>query len=255
MRVRLVHWNADEGRECQRRLAAQGFEVAFDACDEPSLMRIIRDTTADAFVIDLSRLPSHGRQAAMSIRSSKSTRAIPIVFVDGDPEKVARLKTLLPDAVYTTWPRVKTALARAISSPPKSPIVPPSSIYTGRPTADKLGFKEGMRVAMLGAPKGFAGTLEPLPAKVKLTAKADDAIDLALCFVRSRRELSAQIAALSRAIDRQTVWIAWPKQASGVKSDLNGNVVRETGLASGWVDFKICSIDDTWSGLAFKRRR
>ena len=47
----------------------------------------------------------------------------------------------------------------------------------------------------------------------------------------------------------------WPKKASGVKSDLDGNIVRETGLSAGWVDFKVCSIDQTWSGLAFKRRR
>ena len=49
------------------------------------------------------------------------------------------------------------------------------------------------------------------------------------------------------------LWMIWPKKASGVKSDLDGNVVRETGLAAGWVDFKVCSVDDTWSGLAFKR--
>ena len=51
------------------------------------------------------------------------------------------------------------------------------------------------------------------------------------------------------------MWLIWPKKASGVKSDLDGNVVRNTGLAAGWVDFKVCSIDDTWSGLAFKRRK
>jgi hypothetical protein len=55
--------------------------------------------------------------------------------------------------------------------------------------------------------------------------------------------------------DRQTMWLFWPKKASGVKSDLDGNVVRNSGLAAGWVDDKVCSVDDTWSALAFKRRK
>jgi hypothetical protein len=51
------------------------------------------------------------------------------------------------------------------------------------------------------------------------------------------------------------VWIAWPKKASGIQTDLNQQRVRETGLRSGLVDFKICSIDQTWSGLCFTRRK
>lgn len=255
MRVRLIHWNGPEGRECRRRLVALGFETDFEDVDGPGLRNALRASVPDAFVIDLSRLPSHGREVGMALRTMKSTRTIPIVFVDGDPEKVAHTKAILPDATYTTWPRLKTALARAISKPPQAPIVPPSSIYSGKPTVEKLGVKEGMRVAVLGAPKGFADVLKPLPPKVKLSARPDEASDLYICCIRSHRELAAQLATLARSIDRQTLWIVWPKKASGVRSDVNGNVVRETGLASGWVDFKICSVDDTWSGLAFKRRR
>jgi hypothetical protein len=57
------------------------------------------------------------------------------------------------------------------------------------------------------------------------------------------------------AADRQTLWLAWPKKASGLKTELDGNTVRETGLRAGWVDFKVCALDATWSGLAFKRRK
>lgn len=51
------------------------------------------------------------------------------------------------------------------------------------------------------------------------------------------------------------LWIAWPKKASGVASDLTQTVVRKFGLDAGLVDYKICSIDKTWSGLLFTRRR
>lgn len=72
-------------------------------------------------------------------------------------------------------------------------------------------------------------------------------------FARGARELHAHLLSVGEA-GRQTLWLIWPKKASGVKSDLDGNVARETGLRAGWVGFKVCAIDDTWSGLAFKRR-
>ena len=127
-------------------------------------------------------------------------------------------------------------------------------VYT-TPLPKKLGIKPGFKVALLTAPSGFSATLKPLPGKVRFTARPEADADLFIGFVRRAAELHHQLATVSAVATRQTVWLAWPKKASGVKSDLDGNVVRETGLAAGWVDFKVCSIDDTWSGLAFKRRK
>jgi hypothetical protein len=90
---------------------------------------------------------------------------------------------------------------------------------------------------------------------VTFTARPDAGVDLFMAFARSARELNAHLSAVQRVAERQTLWLAWPKKASGVKSDLNGNIVRHSGLAAGWVDFKVCSVDDTWSGLAFKRKK
>ena len=254
-KLRLIHWNGPEGRERKLRLASLGHHAEFDDVDGPGLMRVLRASAPDAFLIDLSRLPSHGREVAMWLRITKSTRQVPIVFVDGDPAKVAKLKQLLPDATYTSWSRLATALPRAIARRPANPTVPPPSIYSGKPTIEKLGIKPDMRVCLVNAPVGFADSLGPKPAGVAFTARATSECDLFVVFVRSRRELTVQLGKLLADIARQTVWFTWPKKASGVKTDLDGNVVRESGLAAGWVDFKICSIDDTWSGLAFKRRK
>jgi CheY-like chemotaxis protein len=253
-RVRLIHWNGPEGRECRRRLSALGHEAAFDEIDGPALLRAIRGGQVDAVVIDLSRLPSHGREAAMALRSGKATRHIPLVFADGDPAKVAAIRALLPDATYTSWPRIGPALTKAIARPVAAPVVPPSSIYSGKATVEKLGVKPGMRVAVLNAPPNVESLLAPLPSGVTLTAKASAEADLFLAFVRSRQDLAARLSTLTRWLARQPAWLIWPKTASGVKTDLTGNIVRETGLAAGLVDYKICSVDDTWSGLAFKRR-
>ena len=251
--VRLVHWNEDEGLERQQQLEALGFEVTFDVGDSLFVSRQIKAGAPDAVVIDLSRLPSSGREVAHSVRLTKATRNIPIVFVDGEAEKVERTRQFIPDATFTTWGRIKTALPKAIAKPPKHPVVPDHNSW-GKPTVDKLGVKPGFKVALLGSPKGFAETLKPWPAKVQLTARAEGDADIYIGFAKSHAELQAHLLA-ARDADQQTLWLAWPKKASGWKTELNGNIVRDSGLRAGWVDFKVCALDDTWSGLAFKKRK
>ena len=253
--VRLIHWNEDEGLERQKLLEALGFDAMFDFGDGLFAVRLIHASVPDAVVIDLSRLPSHGREVAHGLRTRKPTRHLPIVFVDGEAEKVEKTRLLLPDATYTTWGRIKTALPRAINTPLKNPIVPDHNAAWAKPTVAKLGVKPGFKVALLASPKGIVDNLTPWPAKVTFTARPESRADIFLGFARSRRELDAHLLSLQGVADRQTLWLAWPKKASGVRSDLDGNLVRATGLAAGWVDYKVCSIDDTWSALAFKRRK
>jgi hypothetical protein len=128
-------------------------------------------------------------------------------------------------------------------------------VPSARPLAAKLGIKPDFTVCLLGAPAGFAALLSPLPERVTLTARAAASAQLFVVFVRRARELDLRLAELAALMERQTLWLAWPKQAARIATDLNGNIVRETGLAAGWVDYKVCAIDPTWSGLAFKKRR
>jgi CheY-like chemotaxis protein len=251
--VRLVHFNEDEGLERRAQLEALGFDAAFDFGDSLFVTRQIKANPPDAVLIDLSRVPSQGREVAQSLRSSKATRHIPIVFVDGEPEKVEKTRQFIPDATFTTWARIKTALSQAIAKPIADPVVPDHNVW-GKPVVAKLGVRPGFKVALLGSPKGFANSLTPLPPKVKFTARPEPDADIYICFAKSAPELQAHLLTLREAI-RQTLWLAWPKKASGIKSELDGNIVRETGLRAGWVDFKVCALDSTWSGLAFKKRK
>jgi CheY-like chemotaxis protein len=255
-RLFLVHWDPDEGRRRQRALEQLGHDVAYfaDLAGTP-LVRALRAAGADAVLFDLTRRPSHAREIAMSLRTSKATRHTPLVFVDGEPGKVAALKAALPDAAYTTWGRIKTAVPRAIRTAPATPFVPPDALYAGRTLAQKLGIRAGERVAVVGAPRDFAATLGPLPAKATLTAVFDARADRVVWFLRSTAELRLALGRLTAMLGQQVAWLAWPKRASGTATDLDGNIVRESGLAAGLVDFKVCSVDATWSGLAFKRAR
>jgi hypothetical protein len=255
-RVCLIHWKAEEAEEKIAKLRAAGYEVD---CPEikPGALRDWRDNPPAAFVIDLSRMPLQGRDVAIALRVYKTTRNTPLVFVEGEPEKVERIKVNLPDAVYTSWSRIRGSLKTAIAKPPPSPVVPASNLagYSGTPLPKKLGVKPNSTLALVGAPKDFVETLGELPEGVKLKKRADAACDLIIWFVRMRAELYDRIKEMGELTGAGGLWIVWPKQASGVASDMTQNVVRETGLASGLVDYKVCAIDATWSGLKFARRK
>lgn len=128
----------------------------------------------------------------------------------------------------------------------------PLSGYSGTPLVKKLGIKPGARVALVGAPHGFRRELVGLPPEVALTARAASAPDLTVWFVKSARELESGVARKAREMG-QGLWIAWPKKASALASDVSETEVRAAGLAHGLVDYKVCAINETWSGLKFAR--
>jgi len=208
-------------------------------------------------VIDLARLPSHGRALGVWLRQQKATRDLPLVFIAGDPEKTARVKALLPDAVYCNWRGIRGALHKACAGKKAAPARPGiMAAYSGTPLPRKLGIRPGAKVALLAAPAGFEKLLSPLPPGVSVRRAARGRIDVALLFARSRGELDRRFGSAARAIDRGgRLWIAWPKKASGVVSDLTQAAVRAFGLERGMVDFKIAALDATWSGLCFVPRR
>jgi hypothetical protein len=128
-----------------------------------------------------------------------------------------------------------------------------SAGYSGTPLPRKLGIKPGHRVALLGAPDGFE--LE-LPADVTLRRRAGGTADVILTFHTSRAELERRLPALRAMMDPAAgLWIAWPKRASKVETDITEDVLREIALPTGLVDNKVCAVDETWSGLRLVIRR
>jgi hypothetical protein len=125
--------------------------------------------------------------------------------------------------------------------------------YSGTPLAKKLGIKAGDRVVVLGAPDGFV--LE-VPEGVRVSTTARGAFDVVVSFHTSRAQLESRIPALLDALDVDGgLWMAWPKRASKVVTDLTEDVQREIWLPRGLVDTKVCAIDDVWSGLRLCWRR
>jgi hypothetical protein len=126
--------------------------------------------------------------------------------------------------------------------------------YSGTPLARKLGIRPGDSFALLSAPEGFA--IDDLPPGVDVRLRARPACDVIVSFHTRRSDLTRRFAALMRALVVDGgLWVAWPKRASGVDTDITEDVVREVALPTGMVDNKVCAIDDTWSGLRLVLRK
>ena len=128
--------------------------------------------------------------------------------------------------------------------------------YSGTPLVKKLGIKEGFRVGLVYSPDGFAAELTPLSNDVKIIeGRLPNSLDLILLFVDSQTILIREFPRMAlKLANNGMLWIAWPKKASGVATDLSDNSVRQIGLDAGLVDVKVCAVNEIWSGLKFVYR-
>jgi CheY-like chemotaxis protein len=258
-RVRLFHWKAAEAAPLLDTLRSLGYEVDYQEKWGPEIGRAIKLSPPAAILIDLSRLPSHGREIAVYLRANKTTRVIPIVFVDGAAEKVDIVRNALPDATYTAACRLPAALRKAVATALKNPVVPAQMMdrYAGRTTAQKLGVVEGSSVALFDAPRNYAQVIGELPPDVNLEEEPLTPCAVTLWFVRDADAYLSELPRMRAKAAATKFWILWPK-AAAVKSTpalkgitITETTVREYALDVGLVDYKICSVDATWSALCF----
>lgn len=132
--------------------------------------------------------------------------------------------------------------------------MPTPAGYSGTPLPKKLGIKPGTTLATLNAPADFAATLGPLD-DVRIRSDTRGRWDLLVLFVTSRRDLERRLPRVVDGLEQRSFWIAWPKRTSGIATDLTEDILRELALPLGVVDYKVCAIDATWSGLKFALRR
>jgi hypothetical protein len=128
--------------------------------------------------------------------------------------------------------------------------------YSGTPLAKKLGIKTGDTVVLVGAPAGFEDELEGLPDNVQLRRRAGGKPEVVVLFTTEVRDLERRFPTLAKSVwPNGSLWIAWPRRASGVATDLDENRLRDIGLPHGLVDNKVCAVNNVWSGLRFVWRR
>ena len=128
--------------------------------------------------------------------------------------------------------------------------------YSGTPLAAKLGIKAGHEVHVQGAPPTYRERLDPLPPGVRFVTRVSKTTDVIHCFVSQRSWLSKALRGYRKATNPGAIlWISWPKKSSGQPTDITEDTIRELALPLGFVDVKVCAVDETWSGLKLVVRK
>lgn len=257
-RVFYVHWQEAEARARVATTRVAGFTLEWATLNHPAgkpTWKALRANPPHAVLIDLARLPAHGRAVAIVLRENGKTRYVPIVFVGGDPAKVARIRKEVPDAIYCEWDGLEQALRTAVTTPP--PLLPKGAERVKhKPLAKKLGLAEDMRVWLDRAPEGFVDSLSNVPKGVSWETRARGAHELAIVFVERAVEIGDALErAVSRLGERGAVWLAWPKKSAGSKTDITMVAIGLAAKARGLSGYKICSFDEKWAGVRLGRRR
>ena len=256
--IRLICWNPELAEQRAAELRKAGFTVDSSRLNTSRMIGTIRDAAPAAIIVDLDRAPSHGRAVAHALRASASTRYIPLVFVGGAEEKVTIVREDIPDAVFTAWKSAPAAIRKAIQSPPANPVKarPHMERYAGAGLVRKLGLAADVPCALVGAPDGFAETIDGLPDGFEFQSRISADTKLIVWFVRSAAEMVLAVERASLHMPAgASVWIVYPKRAGSIECDFSAPDLREAALDCGLVDYKICAVDDDWSGLKFARKK
>jgi CheY-like chemotaxis protein len=259
-RIRYIHWNAAEADEYIEKLRNQGFDVEYDERPNSHHFAEWRTTPPDLFLIDLTRLPSHGREAGVALRNYKALRTVPIVFLDGEPEKAEQVKQILPDAIYVQAAKLVPTLKRVLRTGPVKQAAKPVAMmerYGNRSIAQKVGIEPHSAVALWESPGQIEQMLEGLPDGVHWVEPDDERATLAILFARDEESVDEAFLLALRHPHLKKIWVARRKAGTGPKKlgAVSENLVRETGLARGFVDYKVCALSNEWSGLLFARKK
>jgi hypothetical protein len=128
--------------------------------------------------------------------------------------------------------------------------------YSGTPLWKKLGIKDRTEIYISNGPENYFELITPLPAGVKIVPRLARTTDLVHLFVTERARLAKQLSTtLTKLKPAGVIWVSWPKRSSKVPTDITEDTIREVALPLGLVDIKVCSVDDTWSGLKLMIRK
>jgi hypothetical protein len=261
--LRLICWNEADASARATTLQRAGYRVIADPPQNPGgMVRYFRELAPDVVVIDLDRLPSHGRELGLSLRASKGTSHLPLVFAGGVPAKIELVRCAIPDAIFTPWNNgIAAAIEHAIVQPDPPRLLSrelPKDTSAGS-LERKLDIKPQVRFAIVAVNRNDSAWLDELLTSIPEGAihqrRIDATTTLALFPVATRRDLMRALEQVRASLPpKASLWIVHPKQTSPLAADFNQDDVREAGLAHGFVDYKVCAVDKEWSALKFARR-
>jgi hypothetical protein len=128
--------------------------------------------------------------------------------------------------------------------------------YSGTPLPQKLGIKAGMTLHVMDAPMDYAALIAPMGRKVAFATRLSKDVELLHAFVTRKGRLEDVLDRARAGLGPDAVvWISWPKKAANVPSEITEDTIRDMALPLGFVDVKVCAVDNTWSGLKLVVRK
>lgn len=128
--------------------------------------------------------------------------------------------------------------------------------YSGKPLAQKLGFKQGHRVYLIDAPDNYLSLVAPLPPEVEFVKKLTPTVDMVHIFSMEKNNLDKHLQKLRLSLSPEAaIWVSWPKRAAKLATEITEDTVRELALPLGFVDIKVCAVSEVWSGLKLVVRK
>ncbi len=251
-RVLLLHWKQEEIAELAARISP-GFDV--DACvpvNSEGMKVLAQRDVPSVLVVCLDRLPSHGHAVAHHYRNRKATRHVPVVFVGGVPEKVEKIRAVMPGTRFCSWKTVVKTVREAC----ENPIVSLADAVKSKPQPErplylKLFLREGMHVALLAAPRDLSSLVPDLPFELDITEEPRRNTDLTMWFVRSAAELDDGFAWITAKMAKPRIWVFYSRQNP---ERVTWASVSEIAAPYGLGQFKVLRLDNQWTGVAFGRR-
>ncbi len=128
--------------------------------------------------------------------------------------------------------------------------------YSGTPLPQKLGIKPGLTVVAINPPANYRRLLGQIPDSITFSERLKSGSSFVHLFTSRRSEMQKKMSILRDKIsDNGAIWVSWPKKSSGISTDVTEDVIREIALPLGFVDIKVCAVDEIWSGLKLMIRR
>jgi hypothetical protein len=252
-RVALISWNSQLAEEHRKLLEEAEFVVEPLIARGSGMIGKMAAAAPVAIVIDLDSKPAYGREAAIVLRNSKTTRRFPLIFAGGAAEKIPAIRAEIPDAVYCAWDEIRAGVKRGIAHAPVQPVRPRGrgeGAVMGPVLAKKMRIHAGMRVTIVGDVIGLGRRLG-----MEYEEQVHPHTELALTVVRTAREMEDAFEMLAAQLpSKAVIWILYPKQSGGLKSDFTLMDVLARGQAFGFSGFMTCAVDTEWSGARLVRK-
>jgi len=246
----MVSWNEKAAGERKQLLEAQGFRVDPVMSHGTGMVGKLTAAAPLALVIDLDSKPAYGREVAIYLRNTMSIRHLPLVFVGGVADKIARVRAELPDAVYCGWDAVQAGINRAITAPPVRPVRPRArgeAVPSGSVLARKLDLRPDTQLVIQGDVIGLGKRLG-----LEYEERIGRETGMAILIVRTEHDLDAAFDYIAEQLPvKAGLWIVYPKRSGRLKTDFSQKDLLALGAARSLIGYKTCAVDADWSGQKF----